>query len=40
VPGGYELWMACASRGIAVLFVPTDSIFANGYEPAGATAGP
>ena len=22
VPGGYELWMSCMSRGIAVLFVP------------------
>lgn len=33
VPGGYELWMACASRGIAVLSVPTAVIFANGFEP-------
>jgi hypothetical protein len=33
VPGGYELWMACASRGIAVLSVPTAMIFADGFEP-------
>jgi hypothetical protein len=32
VGGGYELWMSCASRGIAVLFVPTDQIFADGFE--------
>ena len=31
VPGGYELWMSCLSRGIAVLFVPT-SFFADGFE--------
>jgi hypothetical protein len=30
--GGYELWMACASRGIAVLFVPTDKIFGDGFD--------
>lgn len=24
VPGGYEIWFACASRGLAVLTVPTD----------------
>ena len=37
VVGGYELWMTCASRGIAVLFVPTDGIFANGFDVAGLT---
>jgi len=32
VPGGYELWMSCLSRGIAVLFVPTSTVFADGFE--------
>jgi hypothetical protein len=32
VPGGYELWMSCLSRGIAVLFVPAGSLFADGFE--------
>ncbi|MDQ1348111.1 MAG: hypothetical protein QG573_1485, partial [Acidobacteriota bacterium] len=31
VPGGYELWMSCMSRGIAVLFVPM-ALFADGFE--------
>lgn len=30
--GGYELWMSCASRGIAVLFIPQDALFADGFE--------
>lgn len=34
VAGGYELWMICASRGIAVLFVPADPIFADGFDVA------
>jgi hypothetical protein len=25
IEGGYEIWLACASRGIAVLTVPTDT---------------
>ena len=37
VPGGYELWIACASRGIAVLMVPELAFFADGFE-AGNTA--
>lgn len=33
VPGGYELWMICASRGIAVLRVPWWSpVFSDGFE--------
>lgn len=31
-PGGYELWMSCASRGIAVLTVPIDAVFTDGFE--------
>ena len=34
VAGGYELWMSCLSRGIAVLFVPT-SLFSDGFEGGG-----
>jgi hypothetical protein len=34
VQGGYELWMSCASRGIAVLFVPTAALFVDGFEGA------
>lgn len=34
VPGGYELWMSCLSRGIAVLFVPA-SLFSDGFEGGG-----
>ena len=34
VPGGYELWMSCMSRGIAVLFVPA-SLFSDGFEGGG-----
>ncbi len=32
VAGGYELWMSCASRGIAVLFVPGANLFGDGFE--------
>ncbi|MBP1643170.1 MAG: SMP-30/Gluconolactonase/LRE-like region [Acidobacteria bacterium] len=34
VPGGYELWMSCLSRGIAVLSVPWDGVpvFLDGFE--------
>ncbi len=32
VPGGYELWMSCLSRGIAVLFVPIAPVFGDGFE--------
>lgn len=32
VPGGYELWMSCLSRGIAVLFVPGANLFGDGFE--------
>ena len=39
VAGGYELWMSCASRGIAVLFVPADAIFADGFDGAAFAAG-
>ena len=34
VPGGYELWMSCLSRGLAVLSVPwagPPAIFADGF---------
>lgn len=34
VAGGYELWMSCLSRGIAVLFVPT-GLFSDGFEGGG-----
>ena len=37
VPGGYELWMSCMSRGIAVLFVPM-ALFADGFESGGTAA--
>ena len=37
VPGGYELWMSCMSRGIAVLFVPA-SLFSDGFEGGGTAA--
>ena len=39
VAGGYELWMSCASRGIAVLFVPEDRIFDDGFEGAAFAGG-
>ncbi len=32
VPGGYELWISCASRGIAVLNVPFSNTVAAGYS--------
>jgi hypothetical protein len=35
VPGGYELWMSCLSRGIAVLFVPMNPVFTDGFESGG-----
>jgi hypothetical protein len=37
IPGGYELWMSCVSRGIAVLTVqhPADAVDASGSILAG-----
>ena len=29
IPGGYELWMSCISRGIAVLTVTNDGVFGD-----------
>ncbi|MCA9752934.1 MAG: T9SS type A sorting domain-containing protein, partial [Gemmatimonadetes bacterium] len=44
VPGGYEIWLACASRGLAVLTVPfadpTDVQVANVGRPAGISMSP
>lgn len=37
ISGGYELWMSCASRGIAVLTVPYQNPVAVRPEPAPAT---
>ncbi len=38
IPGGYEIWMTCLSRGIAVLHVMTDPV--NVGEPVASVDGP
>jgi hypothetical protein len=34
IPGGYELWMSCVSRGIAVLTVPFQDVAVDQVSPA------